>query len=212
MDIPPLPVLRLVCHPKVLQERCLSWRSCRYHPPFCIRHFPCMRETHGQPLVLWPLRRFIPAYAGNTSRIAVRSTRCAVHPRVCGEHFKGGPWQAVAIGSSPRMRGTRWGERGRHRCARFIPAYAGNTIAPLSLGAPSPVHPRVCGEHGCERIFRLLRRGSSPRMRGTLRNSVVEDEISRFIPAYAGNTSPWPASVDSTPVHPRVCGEHSSSL
>ena len=30
----------------------------------------------------------------------------------------------------------------------------------------------------------------------------------RFIPARAGNTSPWRASSSRTPVHPRACGEH----
>ena len=52
--------------------------------------------------------------------------------------------------------------------------------------------------------------GSSPRVRGTRYFPCANKQPSRFIPACAGNTEPSaPYSVD-VPVHPRVCGEHTS--
>ncbi len=133
-------------------------------------------------------RRFIPAYAGNTSSCLGVRQATSVHPRVCGEHsltvisleFKGG--------SSPRMRGTHDRQANALQGQRFIPAYAGNTRS----SAPD----------------RAGRSGSSPRMRGTLRALGPPGEHLRFIPAYAGNTRRSRKSERSRPVHPRVCGEH----
>ena len=111
--------------------------------------------------------RFIPACAGNS--VAAPST------------------MGVRSGSSPRVRGTpgrRW------RCSRprrFIPACAGNSRPPRREVDPTPVHPRVCGELCLEARRRLLRSGSSPRVRGTL---VAET-----------------AQINAAAVHPRVCGE-----
>ena len=71
-------------------------------------------------------------------------------------------------GSSPRGRGTRCTARDGRRFFRFIPAWAGNTIATARDKPPPSVHPRVGGEHmpGC--VCSMLNLGSSPRGRGTL--------------------------------------------
>ncbi len=71
------------------------------------------------------------------------------------------------------------------------------------------VHPRVCGEQAGKRGRRAIRSGSSPRVRGTAYQRQAEPDLSRFIPACAGNRT-----IDGTPsgsltVHPRVCGEQS---
>jgi len=111
--------------------------------------------------------RFIPAPAGNTPPDRRRRLLGTVHPRACGEH-KGVLLRVkVVIGSSPRLRGTLPRLVGRHHQARFIPAPAGNTPAPIPCSRISPVHPRACGEHKevlwpAQAIF-----GSSPRLRGT---------------------------------------------
>ena len=111
-------------------------------------------------------------------------------------------------GSSPRMRGT---PDSVHQCRiklGIIPAYAGNTQAADWQCSHYWDHPRVCGEHLTPLTPRLIRRGSSPRMRGT--RVQVRDACGTLgiIPAYAGNTK---AEMDTCLEywdHPRVCGEH----
>jgi len=71
--------------------------------------------------------RFIPADAGNTSRMDTSASRTAVHPRGCGEHHIQRLLDRPVGGSSPRMRGTQWIWVRGVSTARFIPADAGNT-------------------------------------------------------------------------------------
>ena len=52
----------------------------------------------------------------------------------------------------------------------------------------SPVHPRVCGEHGRPDKGEVGDAGSSPRVRGTLLGVAERQTELRFIPACAGNT------------------------
>jgi len=54
--------------------------------------------------------------------------------------------------------------------------------------------------------------GSSPRMRGTLKGSAGNIAQYRFIPAHAGNTLELALSLLQFTVHPRACGEHTSSI
>ncbi len=91
---------------------------------------------------------------------------------------------------------------------RFIPACAGNTTAPREPRRRAPVHPRVRGEHSNGSVFLPPSTGSSPRARGTLPPIRHIDTRWRFIPACAGNTTPFAAPSPSIPVHPRVRGEH----
>ena len=169
-------------------------RVCGEHPGFSVRSYadsgssPRMRGTRPRPHRPCQIGRFIPAYAGNTRRRFQRIHDLAVHPRVCGEHPRRHSEAAAYVGSSPRMRGTRFAGIMKFRIHRFIPAYAGNTI----------------------RIRKIPRRegGSSPRMRGTRYPSPDWANQVRFIPAYAGNT-PLPMNArKQAAVHPRVCGEH----
>ena len=92
-------------------------------------------------------QRFIPAGAGNTGTRCQSGTGCSVHPRGRGEHY-GHRWtSAIDGGSSPRARGTRHQLNPPHHHNRFIPAGAGNTIAPALTFDMSSVHPRGRGEH-----------------------------------------------------------------
>ena len=57
-----------------------------------------------------------------------------------------------------------------------------------------------------------MRTGSSPRGRGTLTCATCLAKLTRFIPAWAGNTR-WRGSTPlPVPVHPRVGGEHNFDL
>ncbi len=110
-------------------------------------------------------------------------------------------------GSSPRVRGTRSRQNWQRPCSRFIPARAGNASRPCGHCANAAVHPRACGERSKVRHRSWPRRGSSPRVRGTLSDAASLRLIGRFIPARAGNAAwkLWPAMTG--PVHPRACGE-----
>ena len=75
------------------------------------------------------VKRFIPAYAGNTEYSFRNPASRSVHPRVCGEHARYLEFIPAFDGSSPRMRGTLVNEADDRAEFRFIPAYAGNTEA-----------------------------------------------------------------------------------
>ena len=130
------------------------------------------------------------------------------HPRVCGEHYTLRFGMACALGSSPRMRGTRFRQLEVRRRPGIIPAYAGNTSLLTRFSSMSQDHPRVCGEHTHDRFSLTGLQGSSPRMRGTRARQAAVARERGIIPAYAGNTmrsrTAWPTIRD----HPRVCGEH----
>ena len=91
---------------------------------------------------------------------------------------------------------------------RFIPAPTGNTRPRPLAARHAAVHPRACGEHPRRRYGHDARRGSSPRLRGTLADCKCIVEHRRFIPAPAGNTRPSVAATGQSSVHPRACGEH----
>ena len=151
-----------------------------------------MRGTHFNQYSKPAVSRFIPAYAGNTSRSALCHFRLSVHPRVCGEHPALSFRTAAGRGSSPRMRGTRLTDGFIIPSRRFIPAYAGNTFWSKLRNMIPSVHPRVCGEH-------------------LARHPIAGFGI-RFIPAYAGNTRAECGNSLIASVHPRVCGEHGPGL
>src|SRR5690606_37559069 len=130
------------------------------------------------------------------------------HPRVRGEHIPRARALLIALGSSPRARGTRLhllDHRGR---GRVIPACAGNTPVPPAAAAGTAGHPRVRGEHGGVWREPAVAPGSSPRARGTLREWRKDDRTRRVIPACAGNTAGAADEGERPPGHPRVRGEH----
>ena len=97
-------------------------------------------------------------------------------------------------------------------CLRFIPAGAGNSRPRCARAGAFPVHPRGCGEQA--RCFWPDRAtfGSSPRVRGTVRQGCSGLVVGRFIPAGAGNRGIPRESPGPPPVHPRGCGEQVLSL
>ena len=72
------------------------------------------------------------------------------------------------------------------------------------------VHPRLRGELGMAAKIAAATAGSSPLTRGTLTEYLSKWPASRFIPAYAGNSSLIHSSLMETTVHPRLRGELAS--
>ncbi|KAB7789964.1 hypothetical protein F7D09_1514 [Bifidobacterium leontopitheci] len=112
----------------------------RDHPRVCGEHrchmedskvslgsSPRMRGTRDATLGGPHRPGIIPAYAGNTARLTVRTRLDGDHPRVCGEHFRARARGWHLKGSSPRMRGTPADPVAGGRGPGIIPAYAGNT-------------------------------------------------------------------------------------
>ena len=169
---------------------------------------PHGRGTRRPDHVLHDLHRFIPAWAGNTGPGDVGDSRIAVHPRMGGEH--GTPIGTVwsAIGSSPHGRGTPPDALDGDRGVRFIPAWAGNTRRWARDSRSMTVHPRMGGEHTPEPPRAEHPDGSSPHGRGTRRTGTRTRWHTRFIPAWAGNTTGCARVRKCQPVHPRMGGEH----
>ena len=116
------------------------WQSA-VHPRVCGEHItgigfnsgkggssPRLRGTPLAEPLSGASSRFIPASAGNTFCHDARSSVCAVHPRVCGEHPRIDVAAQPLHGSSPRLRGTRLAKEADRIANRFIPASAGNTL------------------------------------------------------------------------------------
>ena len=72
------------------------------------------------------------------------------------------------MGSSPRVRGTVNEYLYPHKRLRIIPACAGNRENWESMDVTIRDHPRVCGEQLTFAFIMQLRKGSSPRVRGTV--------------------------------------------
>ena len=135
-----------------------------------------------------------------------------VHPRACGERVEGMVRAWRHYGSSPRVRGTACYVLKALTYHRFIPARAGNGCPRLLPGAPRSVHPRACGERTPPLTSALTVVGSSPRVRGTARGSMLASSPCRFIPARAGNGRQARNCRRLRTVHPRACGERPSLL
>ena len=131
--------------------------------------------------------RFIPAYAGNSSPLLI----------VC----------PTKNGSSPLTRGTHLIDPIVNTLCRFIPAYAGNSVNGTLQSQGQTVHPRLRGELlGYVQNLTFLF-GSSPLTRGTRCSGCLIPSVSRFIPAYAGNSNLTNTPINALPVHPRLRGE-----
>ena len=109
---------------------------------------PLTRGTQAEILEFVQRRRFIPAYAGNSSELTLIAISFTVHPRLRGELKSSSRYLERSSGSSPLTRGTLlpqpWPEREK------------------------AVHPRLRGELEFCRVAGECASGSSPLTRGTL--------------------------------------------
>ena len=151
--------------------------------------------------------RFIPACAGNASDGTAIAISIAVHPRMRGERHEIDDYCAAHYGSSPHARGTPIMKKTIIALSRFIPACAGNARTFLPREFQQTVHPRMRGERtdGLPGFPSVC--GSSPHARGTPVGEFARPEISRFIPACAGNANSPDINRWITAVHPRMRGE-----
>ena len=156
--------------------------------------------------------RIIPADAGSTRIPRPEQPLTQDHPRGCGEHGRRTTGLKASSrcrsGSSPRMRGAQDGDLYVYGCRGIIPADAGSTEAASSSWMNLQDHPRGCGEHWLWTRVEGSYAGSSPRMRGALRQPWRLSIRMRIIPADAGSTNGYFDLTDECVDHPRGCGEH----
>ena len=173
----------------------------RDHPRACGEHItrtfpahygrgssPRMRGTRIMALSGTITGGIIPAHAGNTCLEAPSHFRQEDHPRACGEHGALHCPAPPRPGSSPRMRGTLPFADRDVDCLGIIPAHAGNTSRLREFRRTRRDHPRACGEHFPIVACCGMAWGSSPRMRGTRKDSPLRRCHSGIIPAHAGST------------------------
>ena len=167
---------------------------------------PRVRGKRGDDPVNVALLRIIPARAGQTRSWRPRCWSCPDHPRACGANHLQRHRLLFALGSSPRVRGKRQRQREGRARLRIIPARAGQTSCSARQVPASPDHPRACGANSLSESVASDASGSSPRVRGKLRQPQHQHRQDRIIPARAGQTSSRWASPRTAPDHPRACG------
>ena len=193
-------------HPRGCGEHSLRLLECQSTAGSSPRMRGALSETRFDPFG----GGIIPADAGSTTPLQLKTMSEKDHPRGCGEHLVVLLFPVMGLGSSPRMRRALLNLPGRVLGLGIIPADAGSTRSIDARRSPGPDHPRGCGEH----LYQILKwvglAGSSPRMRGAPRDRISQSATSRIIPADAGSTSV--ASYHSRLVrdHPRGCGEHAA--
>ena len=173
---------------------------------------PRVRGTGQELEIANKIPRFIPAGAGNSRPACPGTNWPPVHPRGCGEQSSRLSGNQLATGSSPRVRGTAGMAFQAQDSARFIPAGAGNRVRTTRRRVRASVHPRGCGEQSTVSRCSMMRCGSSPRVRGTVHEFRPGVALHRFIPAGAGNSPTQGRGRTRPTVHPRGCGEQSSSI
>ncbi len=139
--------------------------------------------------------------------MTVESAATPVHPRSCGDRFKGSCDTARLHGSSPLVRGSAPLAWAGIEPGRFIPARAGIGLMSSTKPKENSVHPRSCGDRSSTTARRLKNRGSSPLVRGSVNVYLCGSEPIRFIPARAGIGAAMPYALPEPPVHPRSCGD-----
>ena len=91
---------------------------------------------------------------------------------------------------------------------RLIPAGAGKTTHIRHCAAGLSAHPRRCGENLIDKQIEETNDGSSPQVRGKLREREAQNATVRLIPAGAAKTVPTTFLRVSHAAHPRRCGEN----
>ena len=148
----------------------------------------------------------IPACAGEPLEQPWAWGELEVDPRVCGGAAVTPDKDMVVKGRSPRVRGSRKGERRDHASVGSIPACAGEPKSLRLPNSPARVDPRVCGGAGWSAARDRPVLGRSPRVRGSPLDLLFAVEPGGSIPACAGEPSRPDRCTAPGRVDPRVCG------
>ena len=132
--------------------------------------------------------RSIPAWAGETAVQARYDAERRVYPRVGGGNRAAAAQARKRLGLSPRGRGKRGNANKVQTGLRSIPAWAGETVTLDSFLESIQVYPRVGGGNANKIQTGLLATGLSPRGRGKPMMETLNQNPSRSIPAWAGET------------------------
>ena len=150
--------------------------------------------------------RSIPACAGEPTTLSSWRTRPAVYPRVCGGTLRRQPPLRRGAGLSPRVRGNPDVIAAGVHSPGSIPACAGEPRPGRLWGRCRQVYPRVCGGTIPQTRPPTGGQGLSPRVRGNLQKAYQLCQVSRSIPACAGEPAGQPPAIGRREVYPRVCG------
>ena len=169
---------------------------------------PLTRGKHERNHWAIDLTRLIPAHAGKTRNVMLRSMRPPAHPRSRGENTRKQQDAVAEIGSSPLTRGKRRClERSGPR-RRLIPAHAGKTMKPRRTSSRITAHPRSRGENTRKQQDAVAEIGSSPLTRGKLSGWIGVMVPVGLIPAHAGKTVECARNGCVREAHPRSRGEN----
>ena len=137
-------------------------------------------------------RRSIPAWAGEPPSHSSRRIGKRVYPRVGG----GTSWRRRltkdGVGLSPRGRGNRPPLTTRRGPDRSIPAWAGEPVYYAPAKGAAEVYPRVGGGTVHTPATWPGYFGLSPRGRGNRGSDRLTRQLTRSIPAWAGEPPPVP--------------------
>ena len=109
-------------------------------------------------------------------------------------------------GLSPRVRGNRNQLCGHSGRDGSIPACAGEPVWAAARSSSASVYPRVCGGTWRRAAQREGLPGLSPRVRGNPTRCGPMPDVSRSIPACAGEPYRVSRTISYLGVYPRVCG------
>ena len=153
----------------------------------------------------------IPARAGTTRRLPCIPWRRRGHPRSCGDHPFTPRFSIPQTGSSPLVRGPRIQPPDVSLVEGVIPARAGTTSPTCRSSRHRWGHPRSCGDHLQWSGIPAHLTGSSPLVRGPLREDGSVHGLIGVIPARAGTTLTGGSHGRPGRGHPRSCGDHPRS-
>ena len=116
-------------------------------PKFGVGSPPRVREKLISCNVVFTNRRITPACAGKTSWQYSRLVKYRDHPRVCGKNLIKLLRFGNTLGSPPRVREKRRGNKCHGHAIGITPACAGKTDMNSFQGVLAEDHPRVCGKN-----------------------------------------------------------------
>ena len=167
---------------------------------------PRGRGKRPQATAGTPLRRSIPAWAGETADCQTDYAKQGVYPRVGGGNHLRLAASPAFRGLSPRGRGKRRRRAHRRAVDRSIPAWAGETFKSRQSRHSPAVYPRVGGGNFGSHAYPSVMKGLSPRGRGKPLYIRYRRRIVGSIPAWAGETLIGDSLFSPKGVYPRVGG------